>query len=208
LTGPLAGGNRFPRPAVSPDGRTVYYIARVNDPESGFSLIALDVETRATRELYSVRSPRMLTSVAVSPDGRRLALLTTGNVSQKPEPVSMTISFMPASGGEPREIFRTESPSYEAGYEHGIEWTADGQYLLASVPSEFGHGEKFDVVRIPADGGETVSLGVPVVWGNRFRFPSAHPDGRRVAFDTSFGGELPGELWVLENFLPQEPASE
>ena len=211
LTGPLAVGSRFPRPAVSPDGRTVYYIARVNDPESGFSLIALDVETKATRALYSVPSPRRVSSVAVSPDGRRLALLTTETISQKPALVSMTISFMPASGGEPREIFRVETPVNVAIYDHGIEWTADGEYVLMSIPGDdqvYSGVDKWDVVRIPADGGETVSLGADVVWGNRFRFPSAHPDGRRIAFDTSSPGELERDLWVLENFLPQEPASE
>ncbi len=63
--------------------------------------------------------------------------------------------------------------------------------LLAPRNCHFVNSEadKWDVVRIPADGGETVSLGASVVWGNRFRFPSAHPDGRRVAFDTSSGGQ-------------------
>ena len=216
LSGPLTGGARFSRPAVSPDGRTVYYIVQSRrtkkSPASAryFSVIALDVETKATRELYSAPSARRVSSVAVSPDGRRLALLTTEKVSQEPWPVSTTISFMPSSGGELREIFRVERPSYVAIKDHGMEWTADGEYLLASIPSGPGSEDKWDVdvVRIPADGGETVSLGVTVVWGNSFRFPSAHPDGRRIAFDTSSPGELGRDLWVLENFLPEEPASE
>jgi hypothetical protein len=34
------------------------------------------------------------------------------------------------------------------------------------------------------------------------RLVAAHPDGRRIAFDTG-GGDGPGEVWVLENFLPK-----
>jgi Tol biopolymer transport system component len=66
-------------------------------------------------------------------------------------------------------------------------------------------GSDWDLLRIPASGGKAERVGL----SDRFyRFPSAHPDGKRIAFDTSSSGELGTDLWVLENFLPKEPTTD
>ena len=42
----------------------------------------------------------------------------------------------------------------------------------------------------------------------RIRFPSVHPDGRQIAFDSGTDKVRLLELWVLENFLPETSGDE
>ena len=56
---------------------------------------------------------------------------------------------------------------------------------------------KGEVWRIPSQGGQAQSLGIPS--HTRSATISVHPDGRRIAFTD---GELVPEVWVMENFLP------
>lgn len=53
--------------------------------------------------------------------------------------------------------------------------------------------------RVPVAGGEPQKTGLSM---ERMLCVAPHPDGRRIALDTGRPDDPPGELWVLENFLP------
>ena len=212
LTGPITTEFRFPRPVVSPDGNTVYYIGWDEDwkpTETESFVIALDLATGKTRELHRVRPPWRMMSVAMSPDGARLAFLTVRLNFRDWNDREAILSSMPVAGDETREMCRIED--YPDGWvDHGTEWTRDGQHVILPLSggAEKGYGAKWDLIRIPAKGGPAESLGLAGAGADPVRFPMAHPDGRQIAFDSSTWGELGRELWVLENFLPKQPKTD
>ena len=58
---------------------------------------------------------------------------------------------------------------------------------------------KGELYRIPAQGGEPEKLGLEM--SGFIINLSAHPDGRHIAFSSS--EQSIGEIWVMENFLPE-----
>ena len=144
LTPSLSRTFRFARPAVSPDGGTVYYIG--TDPPGQTDsarpqLVALDVESRVERTVYSPSAPEVIASVAVSPDGKTLALVTA-TPGSRAKGTDMAVGVMPAKGGKLTTIFEAQGADYTAAYDNGIEWTPDGEYVLASIPSNIYPGPR------------------------------------------------------------------
>ena len=125
--------------------------------------------------------------IAVSPDGKWLAVVNGDGVR--------TIKIMPSSGGEPREVYRSE---FESGTLIIPAWSVDGRYIYFPWPRNPKENIA-DLYRVSRDGGkaERIDLGMMFV-----RFLSVHPDGKRIAFWSP--GEKPGQaqVWVMENFLP------
>ena len=142
-----------------------------------------DLETGTEKELY--RFNNVLT-ISLSPDGQWLAL------RRHPE----SLMVMSVTGGEPRELYRLED-----GYrlERSITWTADGKYILFATERE--GQDKYDLCRIPAEGGEPQRLGLGMIPISNL---TVHPNGRHVVFN-SHGSAVnkPAEVWGMENFLPK-----
>ena len=99
---------------------------------------------------------------------------------------------MPVTGGEPRELFVLKKEDFGA-----IAWTPDGRQLLF-VRRDF-KGDKFELWRIPAEGGQPQRIGLVLHAMSQMSF---HPDGQRIAFDA---GQSKQEVWVMENFLQAAP---
>jgi Tol biopolymer transport system component len=130
----------------------------------------------------------------MSPDGRRLLLSVAENNAA-------VLIVMPAAGGEGRELVRIGGKE-EAPYWGSPWWTPDGRYVSfmkavegdAKVRTE---GRRWQIWRVPAEGGEPQGLGLVV--GRQIGGLRPHPDGRQLA-TTDFKVSL--EVWVMENFLP------
>ncbi len=58
--------------------------------------------------------------------------------------------------------------------------------------------------RISAEGGAPQRVGLAM---NRLSHLRFHPDGRRIVFDAVGAGRQGGEVWVMENFLPELSAT-
>jgi len=58
--------------------------------------------------------------------------------------------------------------------------------------------QKLELWRIPAEGGEAQNLGLSM---DRLVITSINPDGKHIAY---MSGSYSGEVWVMENFLPEE----
>lgn len=79
-------------------------------------------------------------------------------------------------------------------------WSADGKYIFLPKYCQSKVDRRWDLWRIPVDGGEAQSMGLEMTY---FWWLSAHPDGRHIAFSNQDSGyELPA-IWVMENFLPE-----
>ena len=172
----------------SRDGKSLVYEQDPSDDRC--VVVRRNLETGEENELIGVSSPRSIDAEALSPDGRRLALL----INDWETVDAWSLQVMPADGGEPRELLRLEDPEYISGVV-GLVWTPDGRELLFGT-GVWGSPER-TLWRIPAAGGERKKLGVAMEGLGRL---SIHPDGSRIAFSA---GSNNAEVWAMENFLPK-----
>jgi Tol biopolymer transport system component len=171
--------------AWAADGKRFFYTAEDNSEGKRY-VYTYDIETGENERLPG--SPDDVRFIAISRDGKWLAVVNAEG--------QRTIKIMPASGGEPREIYRF---AFESGTVITPAWSTDGRYIYFPWPRN-PQTHAADLYRVSRDGGEAEKIEV----GMRFiRFLNVHPDGRRIAFYSS--GDMPpqSQVWVMENFLPK-----
>jgi Tol biopolymer transport system component len=175
--------------ALSPDGRTVFYINLnlLSDGSPGRDqLLARDVRSGQETELFGKKG---LYSVSLPPDGKWLVVGAREDRSQ-------VLLVMPAAGGKARELVRTDDE--EANYLVSPSWTPDGRYVVfgKNLREPAKRPPRVQVWRVAADGGVPQPTGLTV---DGLAWVRLHPDGRRVAIGTR---RVSTEVWVMENFLP------
>ena len=173
------------------DGRAVFYL-RADPIAKVLAIVRRDLDTGQERNVEGV--PAWSVEVALSPDGRQLALIVFNQ-----EPATAALMVMPAAGGEPRELLRVEAPELIKGgmWEDGLAWAADGRHVLFG---KFRVDDQEQIVewwRIPVEGGEAQKIGLAMA---NLRDVRVHPDGQRIAFTA---GKFINEVWVMEHFLPE-----
>ena len=195
---PVYGGNFEGREPVilSPDGRTIYY----KDPKSNARqtrILQRDLGGGPVTEVCRVTAD-FVGSLSVSPDGGRLMFQVNsyggGEAGGKR---SFAIMMVAASGGEPREVYRTSSPRI-----FHPAWSTDGRHVL--FVRELGtaaHGEN-ELYAIPAEGGEPRPFGLGPM--HDIQSPAVSPDGKRIAFVDE---AVDQQLWVLKNLFADAKAS-
>jgi Tol biopolymer transport system component len=188
----------FMSPALSPDGKTVYCVhgTQVATAERSLAIIAKDLSTGQTRDLYKMNGPLLFPMISVSPDGKWLAALehqrgTEGNNEK-------ILKVISTENGKDRELCRFASATNNIVQ---ARWSADGRYIF--FPGRRSGEEKWDIWVAPFEGGEARELGLAL---NGIEYISPHPDGSRIVF-SSLGPTVHGpEVWVMENFLPGNAA--
>jgi len=129
----------------------------------------------------------------ISPDGKWLVLMNRG--------AKRTIRIMPATGGEPREIYSFEE---EENVPLKPAWSADGRYIYFSkLQKPQGQGNIWDLYRVSAETGEAQKIDLSMA---QLRHYSVHPDGQRLAFSSLGTNPEQSQVWVMENFLPADKA--
>jgi Tol biopolymer transport system component len=161
------------------------------DKELGKNLCRIFVrsfEDGTEKEIYRF-THRLEMTGSLSPDGQWLAVVTRER--------NRALTIIPTKGGEPKVLFSFE---HVGGHPTALTWTADGKYILFSLSLK-KQGLQKSLWRIPAAGGEPQNLGLRMAFYDNL---SAHPDGNRIAF-SSYGASWKNpEIWVMENFLPEE----
>jgi Tol biopolymer transport system component len=176
-------------PQYSPDGKSIYYVLG-NGTKDPRKIKVRNLKSGDEKELYSV--PEDDIYIVLSKDGQRLAILNRAK--------DRSLKVMPSSGGEPQEIYKFEQ---ERDFVTSMAWTADGRHILFTMKKP-NTGNLWELFRIPATGGEPQNLGIAMA---NIGHLSVHPDGQHILFwSRGFQDlrETPGELWVMENFLPKE----
>ena len=171
--------------AWSPDGKAVFYIYIRTAVGAVMRIRAHDLETGKEKELRQGRV--CWPGLAVSPDGLQLAFTSW-------DEVGWALMAMPAAGGESRILHRLQPQEGHFGFNCPPTWTADGRYVL------FGKRNS-ELWCVAAEGGESQK----VLAMDGLSEVSVHPDGRRIAF--TGGWREIGEVWVMENFLPEATTS-
>nr|NIV48033.1 protein kinase [Gammaproteobacteria bacterium] len=145
---------------ISPDGRTVAYIARdTGDGEKRLWVRPLD-----SSEASLVPDTERVNWAAFSPDGRWLAYLIPDELSQEAE-----IKKVSLDGGPAVTLVRDTDPG---GWMDG-RWTEEGDLLYT---------DDDELTRVPADGGRPETLLDPDAEGETSVVLAAHPlpDGERL----------------------------
>jgi Tol biopolymer transport system component len=176
-------------PALSRDGKTVFYQAVFRNPKR-YCVLARDLETGEDRELYRAVDPAHFSSwLTLSPDGRHLAFVFNEGAGNG----SKSLKVMPTAGGETRDVLRgLQMPFCEAP----IAWAPDSASLIFIKQLDPTPDSKTELWSISIEGGEPRRLELAV---EGMISISIHPDGRRIAFTQARNCD---EVWALENFLP------
>jgi Tol biopolymer transport system component len=179
------------RPELSPDGKAIFYV--LGEIGKDERIMVHQIETGQENELFRAVSPHSIGwNLCPSPDGRQLAFVLRDSATP-----SAAIKIMPAGGGEVHELIG--GPRYSDVHAGG--WSPDGRYLFIAMGTQ-----PSQLWRISAAGGEPQNLEVSM---QRLRYPSVHPDGRRIVFDAGTRRDQ-ADIWVMENLLPgpKAPARE
>ena len=205
-------------PVWSSDGKAILYRRSDTSSYGEQSLVVKDLETGREGELYrgdlgSTGEDDLSTgstqpsvtafpshggyvgasSLAVSPDGQRLAFVWSEWHEEGPSTALQVISTV--TGGEARELLRVQPT--ERIFQPA--WMPDGRHVL------FGKGRierqepRFELWRIAVEGGEPEYLGLALE-GRILYGLSVHPDGQRIAFTA--GRDMGAQTWVMKNLLP------
>jgi Tol biopolymer transport system component len=176
-------------PVVSLDGKIVYYDKLTSKEFS--QVMKRNIETEEEQELYRM-PPYDNTTLALSPDGKRLAMMIRENE------MTRALKVLPVAGGEPVALHRFEKDRQVKYID--ITWSPDGRYIYFSKQKPKGDG-LWELWRIPSEGGEAQNLKLAM---HRFSDLNIHPDGSRITFASNTMHEKVGAVWVMENFLPKK----
>jgi Tol biopolymer transport system component len=174
-------------PQILHDGKWVIYIK--DDAAKNLTQVLLrNIETGAEKELE--HAPNDNHSIALSPDGKKLAVL------MRAEENTRVLKVVPAIGGELKELYRFKQ---EGRWIIDIAWSPDGKHIYFSEDPD---GDlKWELMRISSEGGTPQSLGLTM---ERIEHLSFNPDGSRITFASRTPQSKLPQVWVMENFLPKE----
>ncbi len=161
----------------SHDGKAIFYV-RSNDTNNLRQILVRNLESGTEKELYRTSDDDRF-NLSCSPDGKWLAFIKRGKKG--------VLRIMPAAGGEPRELYRSEQ---EDDSFFTLRWTPNGKYILFVISQP-----EYSLLRITIEGGKPEKLGLDII------HLSVHPDGQHIAFYNSTSRLA--EVWVMENFLPE-----
>jgi Tol biopolymer transport system component len=153
-------------PELSPDGKAIFYVQQ--EPSKAPRILVYRMETEEEEVLFQGTSGQSIGwFLYSSPDGRRLAFVLTD-----PATNSAAIKIMPASGGEMRELAGGLPNRVMLGG-----WSPDSRHLYYAEGGQSG-----GLWRISAEGGQSQKLDVNM---KGVRWPTVHPDGRRLGFNAA-----------------------
>ncbi len=178
------GTLRLSDPAVSRDGKTLYY--RDVSP-AAVRIVARDLASGTERVLLtqargSGDAPSVLEGLTLSPDGSWIATST-----KTPATGATTLRAVAVAGGETRELLAASKASPQV-----LMWAPDSRSLFVrrTLP---GGGQ--EALRIPMTGGDPNVVTWP--FGSNARSFRVHPDGRRLVFVENRAEGRRAELRVL-----------
>lgn len=179
------------------DERSFIYVRVVGKTDRS-DICVRDLGNGDEKVLHSA-SPALNGAMAVSPDGRWISTLDRPKSKD-----GKVLSIISTESGEARQLFKFGQKDNPSSIRHA--WSADGKYILYGRRVAVGDSHKFEVWRIPVDGGQPQKTGLEMP--GVIDYVSAHPDGEHLAFENMAPmSASPAEVWVMENFLLREGKS-
>ena len=176
------------------DERSFFYV-RVDGKKDRSDICVRDLGNGNEKVLHSA-TPALNGAMAVSPDGRWISTLDRPKSKD-----GKVLSIISTESGEARQLFKFSQKDNPSSIRHA--WSADGKYILYGRRVAAGDSFKFEVWRIPVDGGQPQKTGLEMP--GVIDYVSAHPDGEHLAFENMAPmSASPAEVWVMENFLLRE----
>lgn len=183
-------GTRITSPVFTKDGKKLFFrtfkwhqVYTVRN----YKIRSYDLESKQEAILFTTNpeTASYIYELELSPDEKTISFFT-----QSLKPICTILYTMSAQGGEPTEVLRVNPP--EAIVDHS--WDPGGQSLVLVIENRKTKEAKFQKISLKS--GQIQSLGSITDWPGRF---SLHPNGKSIAY-TAGAGQL--EIWVMENFLP------
>lgn len=167
-------------PCWSPDGEQIAFIDShtKSDGESSNAIYIVPAEGGQIRQISSESDSVGSGAIAFSPDGERIAFFSDGS-----------IKAIPVEGGEPKMLVG----EVKSGRHNQLAYCPDG--------SKIAHNAAGKIWITPLNGGESEELRTGLPEGAKLSEFGWSPDGEKIAFIASIGGEK--ELWLIDNFLPE-----
>ncbi len=176
----------------SPDGKAIF-CRRDEYGSHTPGIVVHELETGQEREVVRADPGGSPASFDVSPDGQWVVFRSLDRATGVG-----TLNVVSSNGGKPRELVRAEKGESLPGYP-ALAWTPDGSQVLFTKSSTSPQDQKYEVWRVPAEGGEPRKTNLAIA-GAGLRDMRVHPDGRRISYTA--GEPMKSEVWVMENFLP------
>jgi len=170
------------------EGRGIFYV--ITDSRTDISRVVYkDLEDGSEKDLYKA-APEERIWMSVSPGGQEIAVMELA-ADRK----IRTLKIIPVNEQKFSVLcaFKDDNNAFPA-----MGWTPDSKYIYFS--RVIGDDEEPSIWRIEVSGGEPKRLGSPSPGLISLSF---HPDGKRVAL-CGFTRGKSDELWVMDNFLPDE----
>jgi Tol biopolymer transport system component len=165
---------------IGPGGHTIYMIQSTRQSDRENNVLALDVASGEVRVIGTARADP--NSLAVSPDGKKLAYLVRDNARRM---IELQVSSV-AGAHETRIVYAAPLGKIRPP----IVWTPDGSRLLFEV-----HDKEDSALWSVAERGGAPKFVLPrCCGGNDIRI---NRDGRRIAF---LAGSDRSEVWVMKGF--------
>jgi Tol biopolymer transport system component len=170
-------------PCWSPDGKRIAFIRTTEKSKDEYvmNIYIVPAEGGEVRQLTTEADRVNYASIKWAPDGDQIAYFS----------LDKTINVKPLQGGEPRVVVNVENV-------HGhceLSWSPDGK--------ELAYTSKGRIMVVSLGGGEPreIKTGILNEEVQNFHIDWS-PDGKKFAFTAGFGGDE--ELWLMENFLPED----
>ncbi len=170
-------------PCWSPDGEWIAFVDdRQKSEKTGFSAIyVVPAVGGQARQITSQADSVGGGAIAFSPDGERIAFFSDGS-----------IKTIPVEGGDAAILVA----EVKSGRHSQLAYSPDG--------SKIAHNARGKIWITSLDGGEPQELSTGLPQDAKLSEFSWSPDGEKIAFFGSSGGEA--EFWLIENFLPESAA--
>jgi Tol biopolymer transport system component len=169
-------------------------LGSVSAPTAGRAdqVVRVDVAGGNERELFQAPKGQTISTIALSPDGAMLSIITRLDRYRR------ALLVIPSEGGTPRQIHEFQQPT-GGGVPHV--WAPGGQSILYVQRSDAWEKEEdraFFLRSVRADGGPAEPQTI-FRWRGQFFGLRFHPNGRVLAFTGRPDASTSSEVWVIEN---------
>ena len=171
----FASARPFEAPNWTRDGSALIYNISGRSGDRG-ALVRYDLATKQETIINTDFCNRNNNDHVITFDGNTLAISGQG-----PEGGQSCVFTVPLTGGVPKQVTKA-TPSYAHG------WSPDGKFIVFTG----GRNNKFDVYKIPAEGGREIRLTDANGLNDG---PEYTPNGKYIYFNSSRTGKM--QIWRM-----------